>query len=347
MSLENPDQTSPEIHKKKKTIWQKMMFLLTLSIVITVFAIGGVSFWALDYFKSPGPLKTNTTIIIPEGSSLKSISKLLSKNNIIKYPEVFTVIVRVSKSGNRMKAGEYEFDKAIAPLQVFSKIAAGEIVTHQITLAEGLMSFQILEAINNIENMTGKVPSDIKEGELLPETYDYHNGDDRERLVNRMKKAMQKTLDEAWENRAENLPLKTKEEALVLASIVEKETGIANERKRVAAVFINRLRKGMRLQTDPTVIYAITKGEYVLERPLRLKDLEKPSPYNTYKNYGLPPSPIANPGKLAIEAALHPDDTNEYYFVADGTGGHKFSTTLKEHNWNVAEWRRINRKKRK
>ena len=313
--------------------------------VVGFISFGAMTYWALDYFKSPGPLQQETLLVIPEGSSLKSISHILSDNNVIKYPEVFSLIIRFSESGSRMKAGQYKFTSKIAPVQVFAKVASGQVVSHKVTIPEGLMAFQILEIIKNAPYMKGQVPDNIKEGELLPETYDYHYGDDRAGIVARMRQKMQKVLDSAWEKRADNLPIKTKEEALVLASIIEKETAIAGERKEVASVFVNRLRKGMRLQTDPTVIYAITEGKYVLERPLYYKDMKIDSPYNTYKNYGLPPFPIANPGKDAIEAALNPADTDYYYFVADGTGGHKFSTTLKEHNNNVQKWRKINRKK--
>lgn len=342
MNKEDEANISDEKNAKPSP-FKKITIIFCMLFLLAAVAVAGASFFALQYFKSPGPLENEATIIIDEGSSLNKIAYQLAENNIIKHPKLFSIMVRISKAGNRMKAGQYSFEPRIAPVQAFGKIANGDVVAHKITIAEGLMTSQILDIIKNAEFMKGSVPDGIKEGELLPETYEYHYGDDRAKLVERMQRSMRETLDKAWENRAENLPIKTKEEALVLASIIEKETGVADERERVAAVFVNRLRKRMRLQTDPTVIYAITKGDYVLERPLMLKDLEMQDPYNTYRNYGLPPGPIANPGADAIKAAVNPAETNEYYFVADGTGGHQFSSTLKEHNNNVQKWRKIQR----
>lgn len=299
------------------------------------------------YFKNAGPLDKTTKIIIPGGSSLKSISRILANNSIIKYPDIFTLIFRLYEGGENMKAGEYQFEANVSPIEVFNKITQGDVVIYNLTIPEGLMASQILKLIAEAPYMTDEVLEDVKEGSLLPETYDYQYGDSRHKMILRMQKKMSDVLDAAWNNKADNLPVKSKEEALILASIIEKETGISSERDRVAAVFVNRLRKNMRLQTDPTVIYALTQGKYVLDRPLIYKDLEIDSPYNSYKQYGLPPTPISNPGKASIEAALNPIDSNEIYFVADGAGGHKFATTLQEHNKNVQQWRNINKKKSK
>ena len=317
-----------------------LLFLLILSVPICLGA------WSFNYFHKPGDLKSETKIIIPKGSSVKKIAYILNENNIIKYPEIFYYLVRLKYPDTKMKAGEYLFNAGTSPSSAFRKISSGDVVIRGVTIPEGLMTFQILEIIKNTDGLMGEVPEGIKEGELLPETYHFHYGDNRTKIISRMQTAMRNAINELWENRADNLPIKTKEELLILASIVEKETGIADERGQVASVFINRLNKRMRLQTDPTVIYSITKGEYVLERPLRYKDLEIQSPYNTYVNYGLPPAPIANPGKDSIAAVLNPPETNKLYFVADGTGGHKFSTSLREHNNNVRKWRKINRKAR-
>jgi UPF0755 protein len=314
------------------------VFLFILAIPIT-------AFFAFDYFKSPGPLLAPTTVVIEEGIPMTAISQQLAKSAVINYPELFTFIMRLSESEKKMKAGEYSFNSNVTPIQVYHKISTGDVVTRYFTIPEGLMTSQILAAINKVDILKGEVTQNIAEGELLPETYDYYYGENREKIINRMRVAMTEVLKAEWEKRAAHLPFTKMEEALVMASIVEKETGIKSERKRVAAVFINRLRKNMRLQTDPSVIYAITKGAYVLNRPLNLDDLQVDSPYNTYKNSGLPPTPISNPGKASIEAVLNPDETNELYFVAGGTGGHKFAATLKEHNKNVLEWRKINGKK--
>ena len=228
-----------------------------------------------------------------------------------------------------------------------TKIHDGDVVERRFTIPEGLTSFEIDTIISKIKDIE-KTRTDIPaEGALLPGTYNYKLTETNADVLTRMELAMTQTIDELWETRAGNLPFKTKQEALTLASIVEKETGVAEERKRVAGVFINRLRQNIALQTDPTVIYALTKGQPKNEgkgplgRRLLSKDLEIDSPYNTYKYPGLPPGPIANPGRASIEAVLQPEEHNFIYFVADGSGGHIFAATLDEHNKNVAEWRKI------
>lgn len=327
---------------KKSPVKGFIFFILILAVIN--FAAYYLFSFSKNYLKGSGPLSDNIVVIIPEGSSLKAISAILAKNNIIKYPDLFTYFVIFTDKDAKLKAGEYEFEAGISVYNVLDKIESGDVVMHQITIAEGLMTSQILNLLKENELLTGDLPADIKEGSLLPETYSFTRGDKREKIVKAMQHAMLNVLNDLWENRADNLPIKTKEEALTLASIVEKETGISQERERVAGVFVNRLRKNMRLQTDPTVIYSITKGEYVLDRPLNRKDLAVDSKYNTYKYNGLPPGPIANPGKASIAAALNPAATDEIYFVADGTGGHVFAKTLKEHNANVKKWRIINKK---
>ncbi|MEM6650198.1 MAG: endolytic transglycosylase MltG, partial [Pseudomonadota bacterium] len=209
---------------------------------------------------------------------------------------------------------------------------------------EGLTTRQIIARLKEAPMLVGEVTIELKEGDLLPETYSYQRGDNRDSIIERMKEAHDDVLAVLWETRAEGLPLDTPEEAVILASIVEKETGIAAERPRVAGVFINRLNKGMRLQSDPTIIYGLTGGE-PLGRGIRLSELRKETPYNTYVIRGLPPTPIANPGRDALAAVLNPLETNDLYFVADGTGGHVFATNLAQHNRNVAKWRRIERER--
>ena len=217
-------------------------------------------------------------------------------------------------------------------------LTSGKVYLRKITFAEGLTTREIAEILydNNLLDGDFSIPP---EGYFLPETYTFSRGEKRQNIVEQGHKAMQEFLQSAWDNREQNLPLKNKEELLILASIVEKETGVAAERPQVASVFINRLRKGMLLQTDPTVIYALTKGQKELERLLTRKDLTIDSPYNTYKYAGLPPKPICNPGKASILAASHPDKTPYLYFVASGNGGHNFARTLSEHNENVRKWR--------
>jgi UPF0755 protein len=212
---------------------------------------------------------------------------------------------------------------------------------YRVTLAEGVTSWQVVEALKRAEFLEGKIEERPAEGSLAPDSYEVARGGDRAELITGMQEKQVRVLADLWASRADGLPYETPEEALVMASIVEKETGVPEERRQVASVFINRLQRGMKLQTDPTVIYGVTKGEGILGRGLRQSELRRETPWNTYVIDGLPPSPIANPGRLSIEAALNPDDTPYVFFVADGTGGHAFAETLEEHNQNVARWREI------
>jgi len=223
----------------------------------------------------------------------------------------------------------------------YTRIASQADTRFRITVAEGATSWQVWDALSRAEFLEGELANVPPEGSLATESYEMRRGADRAGLLEEMQRRQAAILAAAWENRAEGLPLETPEEAMILASIVEKETGVADERRQVASVFVNRLRVPMRLQTDPTVIYGITMGQGVLGRGLRRSELDATTPYNTYRIDGLPPTPIANPGRASIEAALNPDDTPYLYFVADGTGGHAFATNLADHNRNVARWRQI------
>ncbi|MGD9917882.1 MAG: endolytic transglycosylase MltG [Paenirhodobacter sp.] len=235
-----------------------------------------------------------------------------------------------------------KFDpKAESAPEGFAEAAGQPDVRLRVTLAEGATSWQVVEALKSADFMAGEVKAIPAEGSLSPDSYDITRGEDRNQLISEMVERQAADLDAAWATRAEGLPFKTKEEALVMASLVEKETGVAEERAKVASVFVNRLEQGMKLQTDPAVIYGVTKGVGVLGRGLRQSELRKDTPYNTYARAGLPPGPICNPGDAAIEAALHPDSTKYLFFVADGSGGHAFSETLEEHNANVAKWRAL------
>ncbi|MDD2840083.1 MAG: endolytic transglycosylase MltG [Rickettsiales bacterium] len=241
-----------------------------------------------------------------------------------------------------IKAGEYLFIKTDTPLMILKKLKKGEIYYRKLTFAEGLSNDTILKMINSAKGLVGELPTEeIEEGSLLPETYLYTTGETKKSIVLRMQKAMIQFFDEQWDAKADNLPFTTKREALSLASIVEKETGIQSERGKVASVFINRLKRHMRLQSDPTVVYTFAKGNIDLERPIKKSDLARVSEYNTYIVKGIPDKPIANPGKNAIIATLNPEKTNFLYFVATGNGGHNFSKTLKEHNKFVEKYREI------
>ncbi len=322
----------------------KKFFIVSLVLL----AVGGVLLagiwhWSERYFNESGGLQQQVAVIIPEGASLSRIAELLTEEGVIRYPRAFTMILRLREKITSLQAGEYIFDEGVTPKQVYEKLASGKTLVRQVTIPEGFATAQVLEIINSSYGLLGEIPADIKEGTLLPETYHYHYGDTKAELIERMQNAMSATIEELWQTKQENLPFSTLQEAITLASIVEKETAIDAERTRVASVFINRLRKNMRLQSDPTVIYAVTQGKYVLDRPISIKDLQVPSEYNTYLIFGLPPGPIANPGRASIAAVLNPMQTKDFYFVADGTGGHAFAKTLKEHNANVKKWRKIER----
>ncbi len=328
-----------------------------LKLLLGLFVYGFTSFvvftalafwWAASSFTASGPLTETKLITVERGSGLNAIAEQLVSEGAIENPYIFIFGTRIMSAQNDLKAGEYEITPAMSPRDIMVKLRDGDIVKRQVTVREGLTSYEIVVLLNGREDLLPRHAKELpREGSLLPETYSYQNGEEVFEVLKRMEEAMTKALDKEWAGRAEGLPINTKEEALTLASIVEKETGVPEERARVAGVFINRLKLGMPLQTDPTVIYAINKGvnkndgKGPLGRRLLLKDLEVDSPYNTYKNAGLPPGPIANPGRASIQAVLHPEAHDYIYFVADGTGGHMFAKTLAEHNANVAKWRKI------
>jgi UPF0755 protein len=323
--------------------------VLILAAVITILA--GASIWFSAAFNRPGPLAAGVTVIIPRGAGVEEIAGLLHGKDVIDNPLVFSIGVRLGGGEKFLRAGEYAFEAAISPRGVMAVLLAGKTVVRRLTVAEGLTTAQALALVAAAEGLEGKISAPPGEGELMPDTYHYSYGDSRDRLVQRMRQAMTRTVDEAWAARAANLPLDSPREALILASIVEKETALAEERALIAAVFINRLKRGMRLQSDPTVAYGLAReagrADGGLSRPLRRADLAKPTPFNTYLISGLPPAPIANPGRAALGAVTRPAMTGVLYFVADGSGGHAFARTLAEHNRNVAKWRRLKRKRKK
>lgn len=328
-----------------------MRILLTLLSVLAIAGALGAVYIGIsvnDYLSS-GPLQEDKMLIITKGSGVGTIATQLEREGVIENALHFKIAVRLSGQHAALKAGEYQFEPGIPAAKVLEKLYEGDTFDRTITIPEGLTSWQVVQRLNANDLLQGEITQIPAEGSLLPDTYHFMAGDTRADKIAEMQAAMTKTIDELWEGRADNLPFDTKEQAITLASIVEKETGVAAERERIAGVFINRLRKGMPLQTDPTVIYALTKGEIQdagmgpLGRRLLSKDLQTDSPYNTYKNAGLPPGPIANPGRAAISATLNPENNEYIYFVADGTGGHVFAKTLDEHNANVAQWRKVRR----
>ncbi len=293
----------------------------------------------------PGPLTETRTVIIPRGAGVSDIARQLWRAGILAEPYSFQFGTRVDDSAARLRPGEYAFPAAVSPRDVAALLASGRTVIRRVTLAEGLTTAQMLAVLRAAEGLEGDIGEAPGEGELLPETFFYSWGDARYQIVARSRRAMAEAVADLWAKRAAELPLRSPAEAVTLASIVEKETSIGEERARVAAVFLNRLRRNMRLQADPTVVYGITGGKGPLDRPLSRADLETPHRWNTYLIEGLPPTPIANPGRASIEATLRPAASDELYFVADGTGRHVFARTLAEHNRNVARLREIERER--
>ncbi len=340
-------------------------FVYGFTTFVVFLALG--FWWAAGQFTASGPLQEAKLINIERGSGLNGIATQLQAEKAIESSNIFVFGTRILGAQGDLKAGEYELLPSMSARDIMALLRDGKTVARRFTIREGLTSFEVVRHLQTLEGLSGDVSTVPPEGALLPNTYDFQLNEDRTAILARLETEMEKVVLPACLILLERIagstlkdmlnmecstapePLKTVRDVLTLASIVEKETGVGLERRKVAGVFINRLRKGIALQTDPTVIYAITKGKHKndgkgpLGRRLLRKDLEIDSPYNTYKNAGLPPGPIANPGKASIEAVLNPEDHDYIFFVADGTGGHAFAKTLKEHNANVAKWRKIRR----
>ena len=311
----------------------------SLSLIIVTATVGSM-WWLERWLDRPGPLSEPTIAILEPGTGIRSIADQLAHMKAVDNPYLFVLAVVMDRDRRLLKAGEYAFPEKVNPRTILQILAAGDTLVHKLTVPEGLTSSEVMDLVGNASALSGVVDTPPTEGWLLPETYHFSRGENRNDLIKRMEMAMQTTLHDLWAKRRTDLPYASPAEALVMASIIEKGTGRANERARVAAVFVNRLRLEMPLQSDPTVLYGLTKGDSRLGRPLTRADLENASRYNTYRHTGLPPGAIANPGRSSIIAALNPDDSDELYFVADGHGGHRFARTLGEHNSNVAHFRR-------
>ena len=293
------------------------------------------------YFNAPNSYhREDKRFIIESGMTLRQVVEKLHSEKIIKSPTSFLYISQLIKGVDpKVRYGEYFFEKNISYYKILHKMVKGNIFFRKVTVAEGLSTNSAIKAIENSPGLIGQIPENIKEGTLLPETYFYSYNDTKLAMVKRMQDAMKRAIDDLWEKRDPTIPVKTKEQALILASIVEKETGIESERAKVASVFVNRLRKGMKLQSDPTIIYSFTYGDKSLERPIRVSDIQNNSPFNTYHIYGLPPAPICNPGLASIKAVLNPIQSDYIFFVASGRGDHIFTSNIKDHNDNVAKYR--------
>ena len=308
-------------------------------IVLLIIALGALVYAGKGMFDAPGPLDRERSVVIPRDTGVRAIAEILKRERIIETPFVFVTAALLTRATSELKAGEYLFDARVSMRGVLEALVEGKSILHLVTIAEGLTSEQIVQRLRESDVLTGELRGIPREGTLLPESYKVMRGTPRQQLISRMSAAHTRVLQEVWERRAPDVPVKTPDELITLASIVEKETGKADERSRVAAVFINRLNRKMRLQSDPTIIYGMVGGKGAIGRPLTREDVDRATPYNTYVIEGLPPGPIANPGRASLEAVANPSRTRELYFVADGSGGHVFATTYDQHLKNVARWK--------
>ncbi|MGY4505660.1 UPF0755 protein [Bradyrhizobium sp. GM24.11] len=313
--------------------------IITL-LLIAMLGAGGAYYYGRQVLEAPGPLKEDKIVNIPQRAGKRDIAETLNKESVTDVnPWVFIAAVAALKASSDLKPGEYSFQKNASLRDVIATIVEGKVVQHAVTIPEGLTSEQIVARLSDNDIFTGSVRELPREGTLLPETYKFPRGTPRDQVIQRMQQAHKRVLAEIWERRSQDLPVKTPEQLETLASIVEKETGKPDERSRVAAVFVNRLKQKIKLQSDPTIIYGLVGGKGTLGRPIKRSEITQPSPYNTYVIEGLPPGPIANPGRASLEAAANPARTRDLFFVADGSGGHAFTETYDAHQKNVAKLR--------
>ncbi len=336
-----PEPPEPPRRRRSGGFLGKLSALLTLLVFVAILGGAGIMY-GQSQLNAPGPLAQDKVVFIPRGSGLMDISQILEQEGVISQPLLFQVQHYLNGSPN-LKFGEYQFRQSISLKEVRDILVDGKSILHSVTIPEGLTSEQIVNRLRDNDILVGEIRTIPREGALLPDTYRFGRGFSREQLLARMEAEQRKMLQEIWTRRSPDLPLRAPSDLVILASIVEKETGRADERTRVASVFVNRLNRGMRLESDPTIIYGLVGGKGTLGRGILATEVRQPTPYNTYVINGLPPGPIANPGRASMEATANPSRTRDIFFVADGTGGHAFAETLEQHNRNVARWRQIER----
>ncbi|CAN7246823.1 endolytic transglycosylase MltG [Bosea sp. LjRoot9] len=336
-----PPAPPPKARRRRRSPFIAMMSGLFTALLVLAGVVGAGIAVIGSQSKAPGPLASDRVLIIPKESGLTEISDLLLREGLIEHPWAFRVSALVTGNWTKLKAGEYLFKARASQQEILDIIAEGKAVEHSITVPEGLTSEQIIARLKDNDLLTGDVIQVPREGSILPDTYKFQRGSTRQAIVDRMTRDQRIALNAIWTKRPADLPIKTPQELVILASIVEKETGRADERPRVAGVFINRLNRKMKLQSDPTIVYGIVGGKGTLGRSIQRNEITQATPYNTYVIDGLPPGPIANPGRAAMEAVVNHSRTKELYFVADGSGGHAFAETLDQHNRNVGRWRQL------
>ena len=317
--------------------------LLSL-LVLGLLVAGGIVVYGASQFYGTGPLRAESTFRVDANSGLGTVAARLEEQGLIGSRYIFQIAGRALERSASIKAGDFRIPAGASMSEILIELTEGNPIRYAVTIPEGVTAWDVVQRLNADSNLTGEVKALPAEGSVLPGSYDYIPGNTRQSVLDAMQTAMTTKLAEVWEGREADLPIETPEELLVLASVVEKETGVASERPQVAAVFVNRLREGMRLQSDPTIIYGITKGQSTLGCGLRRSEIEAETPYNTYQVDGLPPTPIANPGIEALQAVAHPDSHDYLYFVAKGatpSEGHVFAATYAEHQQNVSRYRAI------
>ncbi|WP_158745038.1 endolytic transglycosylase MltG [Acidisphaera sp. L21] len=318
-----------------------MRRVLLILLLLIIMGVGGAGFWLYRQFDAPGPLVAAKAVVVPRGG-FGELGEALQQQGVIDSALLFRAAALATLREGPLHAAELSFPAGASLRQVLVVLRTGRAIQHHLTIPEGLTAAQIARLVDAADGLSGDTPVPA-EGTILPETYSYERGTSREQLMDRARTAMDRALQKDWDSRAPGLPLLNKAEALVLASMVERETAKPEERPIIAAVFLNRLRQGMKLQSDPTVVYGASGGLGVLDHPITRSELDHPDPYNTYRIPGLPPGPICVPGQAALRAAMQPAASDALFFVADGTGGHVFARTQEDHLRNVAHWRDIER----
>ena len=339
-----PEQVPPPPKRSERA---RNPFVVVGNAIITILIIlmigaGTAYYYGRQLLETPGPLQEDKIVNIPARAGKRDIADALQREGVINVnPWLFIGSVLALKASSDLKPGEYSFQKNASLRDVIATIVEGKVVQHAVTIPEGLTSEQIVARLSDNDIFSGSVREMPREGTLLPETYKFPRGTTRDQVVQRMQQTQKRVLAEIWERRNPDVPIRSPDQLVTLASIVEKETGKADERSRVAAVFVNRLRQRIKLQSDPTIIYGLVGGKGTLGRPIKRSEITQPSPYNTYVIEGLPPGPIANPGRASLEAAANPARTRDLFFVADGAGGHAFTETYDQHQKNVARLRTL------